>query len=172
MKIYLLTFILIILTFSVYSQSRCNCEAIIDWQYGGQVYIYDMPNGQVNDSIANDSINGDFLIVRITDIQKDYFKVTLQSSFAETQKRGWIKKANYIGIYARNYSDDVKLELYSQPDKTSKVESIVNEWIQNLYVIVDCKDYWVKVKMTSNNKRYTGWLEKEMQCANPYTTCN
>ncbi len=167
MKIYFSTLVLLVLSFDIYSQSKCNCEAMIDWQFNGQVYVFDKPYGQVIDSIANDSINEDYLVITITETHKDYFKL----SFAETQKIGWIKKENYIGTYARNYQDGTKLKLYSQPDKTSKVESVVNEWIQDLYVILDCKGDWVKVKLTYKNKTYTGWLEKEMQCANPYTTC-
>ena len=145
---------------------------MIDWQFNDQVYVFDKPYGQVIDSIANDTTNEDFLVITITETHKDYFKVILKRSIAETQKNGWIKKENYIGTYARNYSANSKLQLYSQPDKTSKIESIVNEWIPELYVIIDCKDDWVKVKLIFENKIFTGWLEKEMQCANPYSTCN
>jgi hypothetical protein len=34
-----------------------------------------------------------------------------------------------------------------------------------------CKD-WVYVKGENNNgKEVRGWLEPDMQCGNPYTTC-
>ena len=133
--------------------------------------MYEKPNGQVIDSIANDSTNENFVIIKILDTQKDYFKVSMKLAFTNADKMGWIKKENYIGTYARNYSDGTILKLYSQPDKNSKIESIINEWIPDLYIIVDCKDDWVKVKLKYKNKTYTGWLENEMQCANPYTTC-
>lgn len=80
MKKNLSTFSFMIIVISAIGQNKCNCEALIDNNFKGQVYLFDRPNGQVNDSIAHDTANED--------------------------------------------------------------------------------------------KAYTGWLEKEMQCANPYTTCN
>jgi hypothetical protein len=172
MRNFLLTFSLIIIVISAIGQNKCNCEALIDYEFIGQVYLFDKPNGQVIDSIANNLANEDFLFITITDSDKDYFKVILQLSMSEVQKTGWIKKKNYIGIYARNYSDDTILKLYSQPDKNSKTESTVKKWIPELYLILDCKGDWLKVKLTYKHTTYSGWLEKEMQCANSYTTCN
>ncbi len=171
MKIYYYILVLLILSFDIYGQNKCNCDAMINWKFNKQVYVFDKPNGIVIDSIANDSINEDYLVINITETNENYFKVVLQLSIADKKKIGWIKKGNHIGTYARNYQDGTKLLLYSSPNKTSKVENIVNQWIQDLYVIEDCDGDWVKVRLTYKNKTYTGWLEKEMQCANPYTTC-
>lgn len=81
-------------------------------------------------------------------------------------------KNSYIGIYARNYGENGKLNLYTSPDKNSAVESTVNEFIYKLYTIEDCQEDWLKVQLDYERKTYTGWMEKDMQCANPYSTCN
>ena len=167
--------ILLLIHFSViqsFGQNTCNCKGLIDWKFRGKVLVFDKPDGKIISSISNDSINEDYITLTISDVQNDFYKVTLSLSVSETSKSGWISKNNYIGTYARNYSDDISLKLYSQPDKKSEIESVVNMWIPELYTIVDCKGDWVKVKLIYKGKLYTGWLEKEMQCANPYTTCN
>ena len=151
MKTYSTTFLFLVLSVNIYSKSKCNCQALIDWQYNGQVYVYEKPNGQVIDSIANDSTNENFVIIKILDTQKDYFKVSMKLAFTNADKMGWIKKENYIGTYARNYSDGTILKLYSQPDKNSKIESIINEWIQNSILLT------IKVlQMKGNSTIYHG----------------
>ena len=161
----------LILTINAIGQNKCNCEVLIDYKYKKQIYLFDKPNGQIVDSIANDIENEDFLEVTITESDINYFKTIIKLSIAGTEKTGWISKQNYIGVYARNYSD-VVLNLYTQPDKNSKIESTVNKWIPDFYQVNDCQDNWVKVKLNYIKTIYTGWLEKKMQCANSYSTCN
>ena len=124
------------------------------------------------DSISNDSINEDFIIMTIIESDIDYFRVILSLPISEIYKESWIKKTRHIGTYARNYGEREKLNLYSKPDKNSKIESIVETWIPELYTVIDCNCGWVKVKLEYGGKLYKGWLEKDMQCPNPYTTCN
>jgi hypothetical protein len=168
--IYILIYIF--LGINIFGQSRCNCQAMVDWQYQGQVYIYDKVDGIIIDSISNDSLNEDFVVMSISDFQKGFFHVRLQHTIKEISKCGWIKANKYIGTYARNYEDDIILNLYVDPEKNSKVETNVSRWIPELYEITDCKGNWLKVRLNYVDKSYSGWLEKEMQCANPYTTCN
>ena len=154
-----------------FGQNNCDYGGTIDWYYFENIPIFDKPNGAIIDSISNDTINEDIIMITIIDSQKDYFKAILILDMSEKSVEGWIKKSGYIGTYARNYSDKI-LNLYSMPDKNSNVESIVDIWIPELYTITDCKENWVKVELIYLNKKYTGWLERDMQCPNPYTTCN
>jgi len=172
MKKYITVLIFTILCLSDYGQSKCNCEGLIDIEYKGQVCIYDKPNGKIVDSIANDLLNEDFLVLTIMDIKNGFFSVSIKRPIANLEKSGWINSESYIGTYARNYSVNITLNLYSLPTKDSKIESSVKKWIEKLYRITDCKGNWLKVKISHENMTYSGWLEKEMQCANPYTYCN
>lgn|SRR5690554_1054278 len=172
MKKVLSTLSLLFLSLSVIAQDQCDCEILIHDAYFGQVYIYDQPNGEIIDSIRHDIGNEDYLLGHITAKKEDYFKVTLALEMSGVEKSGWIQKSSYIGIYARNYGENGKLNLYTSPDKNSAVESTVNEFIYKLYTIEDCQEDWLKVQLDYERKTYTGWMEKDMQCANPYSTCN
>jgi hypothetical protein len=164
--------ILIMINIPVYCQDKCNCDALINYNFIELIPVFDNVDGTIMSSISNDSINEDYLLLTILDVQKEYFKVSIRSTNSEKILNGWIKKAAYIGTYARNYVENETLMLYSYPDKNSNVESVVDFWIPDLYSITDCNGTWVKVRITYMGKTYSGWLEKNMQCANPFTTCN
>ena len=154
-----------------FGQNKCNCEAFIDWQYTAKIPIFDKPNGIVLDSISNDSINEDFIMMIIIESQNDYFKAIFQFEISDYYLEGWVRKSDYIGVYGRNYSGDV-FYLYSEPNNNSKIASVVDTWIPETYTIVECNDDWAEVRMIYKNKVYNGWMEKKMRCPNPYTTCN
>ena len=111
MKKYLILGFFLLTCPNLFAQTDCNCSGLINWEYEGQVYIFNSPNGKVIDSISNDSANEDFLTVSIHDQIDGFFKATVGRTYSDISKSGWIKKADYLGIYARNYSDDDILNL-------------------------------------------------------------
>lgn len=157
---------------SGFAQSKCDCEALIDFNFNGQVYIYDRPSGVIVDSISNDYTVEDFLVMKITGTKCDFFHAEINRKIADMSKTGWIKKNEYIGTYARNYTDGETMTLYSKPTKNSPGKSLVTNWIPDLYVVDDCKKNWLHVKMKHEDKKYIGWLEPDMQCPDPYSSCN
>ena len=90
---------------------------------------------------------------------------------SEKRNEGWIKKSEPIGIYGRNYGD-TPLNLYTKPDKKSIVKTTINEWYNDSYRVLKCKNNWMYVKLKIRGEVHEGWLEPNMQCANQYTTCN
>jgi hypothetical protein len=157
---------------SVYSQVSCNCEAFIDPHYGGQVYIYDKPNGLKVDSIKNDIKREDYLTINILKDDSNYFYVKIQRSIANLNKKGWIQKSDYIVITASNLINSKTLILYSKPDINSRPQMTLNEYVYLLFKIKACHGDWMYVKKEYNGIEYIGWLAKTNQCANPYSTCN
>jgi hypothetical protein len=85
---------------------------------------------------------------------------------------GWIEKANFIGTHARNYSPEDTLQLYEKANINSNIKSIVLNWNNDWYQITSCSKSWVYVKLNLNGTIKEGWLDPEMQCNNPFTTCN
>ena len=41
-----------------------------------------------------------------------------------------------------------------------------------MFEVLNCENKWLYVKLKTEDKIYEGWLEKNMQCSNQYTTCN
>lgn len=87
-----------------------------------------------------------------------------------SDKHGWIHIGEHIGIYSRAYT--VPLKLYVEPNDTSKVQSIIEEYDPGLYTVIDCKNDWLKVRRVLHGRIYVGWMAPEMQCPNPYSTCS
>lgn len=123
--------------------------------------------------IKNDEDMENFISLKIMRDSLDYFNVEIKMEINDTINRGWLKKAFYIGTYARNYSgNNQQLNLYEKPNINSKVISVIKDYIPNLYIINNIKGDWVHVTVKYENKSYSGWLEPSMQCANSYSYCN
>jgi hypothetical protein len=84
--------------------------------------------------------------------------------------KGWIKRNDIaLGIYSKAYQSNLKL--YQKPSKASKISSTIGKYIPQLYVI-DCQNNWLLVDIEISGRKYFGWMDPDMQCSNPYTTCN
>lgn len=153
-------------------KTKCSCDGLVDWHKDVKVKLFDKPNGQVIDTLTHDIQGEDFLTFTIMDSEAEFFKVKIGRAIEGQQKIGWIKKENYLGTYARNYSDNDTLFLFAKPDLKSKPTDTISKYYTELYIITDCKGKWAKVTMKTNDREFKGWIEPEMQCSNPYTTCN
>lgn len=124
--------------------------------------IYDAPNGKIVRRIPPDEEAGH--IVYISGVKDNFFEV----DFEELNiKNVWIKKG-MLGLITRNY-DGRKLNLYKSPKLDSKVSSVLeNEHIVKVMNV--CND-WAYVETINDGKTKKGWLQPDMQCGNPYTTC-
>jgi len=173
MKKHLIFIFFLSLTIKCFGQVNCNCGAIINIDFKNDVSILDKPNGNIIKKLRHNFEEEDFLILTIKKDTVGYFKVEISYSIKENSNIiGWIKKDTNIGTFAKNYSQKEKLNLYSKPNKKSKINSNVPNWTNQLYVIEKCSEKWVYVKIKYKGKIKEGWLEPEMQCDNPYTTCN
>ena len=153
-------------------KTKCNCDGLVDWRKDVKVKLFDQPNRQVINTLTHDIQGEDFLTFTIYDSQDEFFKVKIGRAIEGRQQTGWIEKEDYLGTYARNYSDNDTLFLFTNPDLKSKPTDTISKYYTELYTITDCEGKWAKVIMKTTDKEFKGWIEPEMQCSSPYTTCN
>lgn len=149
----------------------CNCEALFDYEHKNAIPIFDKPNGKVINQVKHNFNAEDFLIMTIDREQGDFFHGKVAYSISGKFYRGWVRKAPWLGTYARNYNE-AKLTLYRAPTLAAPVKIQVPGSIPGLYSIRHCAGAWVYVRVISQGKVYEGWLPPSMQCANQYTTCS
>ena len=175
MKHYLIILLLTLVIIKTKGQnsSKCNCEALVDFNYKGQIIVYYKPNGHSIKSLQHNFKGEDYLVLTINNDSLNFFYVDISYALTENSNTmGWIKKINAIGTYTSNYSPSDTLFLYSKPDLKSKVQSIIPDWTNQLYTISKCFGKWVYVKIKYKGQLKQGWLEPGKQCSNPYTTCS
>jgi hypothetical protein len=148
---------------------KCNCEVLIGNEHTEDVMLYDNPNGSIIKRLRHNLKNEDFLIATIKQDSSDHFLVEISYAISGNAFKGWLKKSEPIGVYGRNY--DTPLILHESPTETAKVNATIS-WDPQLYKVIGCSGNWLLVTLTWANKTQTGWLSPEMQCANPYSTCN
>ena len=141
------------------------------FEYKEFIDIYDSANGDVIHKIRNGMYDEDDIIIfNIEESTDSMFHVTAFYNNEKDSVIGWIKKSNNIGVYSRAYCSPLKL--YIRPNIKSKIWSIMYSYCPNMFVVIDIKDGWLKVKTEYNNQIYQGWMPPWHQCANPYSTCN
>jgi len=152
------------------SNPTCSCEGLVDTEYKGLVNVYDKPNGTVKAQLKHDLKNEDYLVFKIEETLHDYFRMTISYSINGKLVSGWVKKAKYLGTYPRAYSEP--LQLYSKPDNTSTVTSIINPEDEKIAQILRCVTGWTYIRIEIKGQIKEGWLSSSDQCTNPYSTCN
>lgn len=166
----LLTFLAFIFCNCIYSQN-CNCETFIKIDYIKDIKVYSKPKGKLIFKVKNDTLKEDFVSLTILKKSLSYYYVSLINEQVGKERKGWIKKSEPIAIYARNYGD-TELNLYEKPNVDSKVKFKIEKWYNDMFEVLNCENKWLYVKLKTEDKIYEGWLEKNMQCSNQYTTCN
>ena len=147
-------------------------EMIIQPEYKGAVVLYDRPNGKIVASLKHDFEEEDYLILSASNQTAEFFYGTLEYSISGKKLKGWVKKGKHIGTYARHYEPGKPLKLMSEASVDSKVTATAPEWANQFYQVTAFDKKWAYVKVLSKGQVKQGWLSPEMQCANPYTTCN
>ncbi len=128
--------------------------------------VYNDIDGQIIMTLYTDSIEGAGHIVTVIASEKGWLKLECEC-FSEGTF-AWIKGGE-IGTATRNYNNEV-IPLYQEPDKKSKIVSEL--YGQQIVLIYGGSRHWAYVKgKEKDGKEVEGWLEPEMQCPNPYTTC-
>lgn len=169
-SIILLIVVSLISSCNAQNISNCNCGTLLI-PTQKLIPIYEKPNGKIITQIINDTIKEDYYSIQIIKQSKGFSFVRASAAIIDTTtKTGWIE-TKYLGIYSSVYSDTLKL--FTQPDKKSKVKSVINNPPYDLLNVIDCKNGWLYIKYLDIDKRTKeGWLSPDNQCSNPYTTCN
>lgn len=80
----------------------------------------------------------------------------------------YVKKGD-IAVNTRNYNGKT-LNLYKEPNKESAIIYKTNK--EHTAPIFNINGDWLYVSLKEENgKKVFGWLEPEMQCGSPFTTC-
>jgi hypothetical protein len=126
-----------------------------------QLTLYKSINGDVLKEIEPDEEAG--WITQIIKSQGDYYYVNIQ----DLKLEGWVKKGS-LSLNTRNY-DGQEITLYEGANKSSKsVNSLQSE---QTVTVLDACGKWAYVEGVGKGGKIQGWLEPDMQCGNPYTTC-
>jgi hypothetical protein len=148
--------------------ASCNASGLLDIEYTKPVPILGTPAGNALYQIRNDSAEQDYYMFDIRGYADGFFLVD-PSNISTTSKSGWIAQ-RFVFVYGRNYSRP--LTLHAEPRENSAPKSVIREWWNGLYSVERCKGDWLYVRATIAGKPHEGWMPKDMQCNNPYTTCS
>ena len=130
------------------------------------VYLYDKPYGTIRDSVINDTIDENYVIISINERmgRRSFVPVTVSECLGNAVKEGWIDRS-MLGI---NPSSTSTIRLYEMPSYSSNVvDSITKPAWGDLYHISDNQDGWLYIEEDS----FKGWMPPEDQCSNPYSPC-
>ena len=172
MKQFLIIAFFLLSSASIVYAAGETLDVIINPEYKGAVTLYDKPNGKIVTSVKHDFENEDYLIFSVSNQTPDFFYGTLEYSVSGKKLKGWVKKDSCIGTYARNYEPGKTLKLHSKASVKSEVSATVTAWTNQFYQVTAFDKGWAYVKVPYKGQVKQGWLSPEMQCANPYTTCN
>lgn len=170
MKKYIILFYLLILFVDLKAQTSkykdCDLNAFTSPISIKAVNVYNEINGQIIMRLYADSIEGAGHIVSIIASKDGWLRI--KSDCFSVGSFAWIKGGN-LGLSTRNYNNE-PISLYEEPNKNSKV---INELFeQQIVLIFEADGQWAYIKGKGENGiDIIGWLEPEMQCPNPYTTC-
>jgi acyl-CoA synthetase (AMP-forming)/AMP-acid ligase II len=161
---------LIFLTVMLYSCQTVNenCSEIkvraFTHHFEEKLLIFINQKGDLLSEIEPDEEAG--WIVEIVGVEGDYFKVNIDDLDLNNV---WVLKKS-LSLNTRNY-DGQSIILYQDPTKKSGKVGLLDKE-QTVMILDACKD-WVYIKGENiNGTEVSGWLEPDMQCGNPYTTCS
>lgn len=166
--------LLAVFTLFFFSTTYCQdkCRAIIDWKFLDVVDIYDKPDGKLIHQMKNDSANEDYLHLIILKQTESYFFVSIVTEIKKEERKGWIKKASYIGAYKKHEKFPMDLTLYKDEKESDKDKIVITNWRPTLLTIEKCGDKWSLVSLKQNGHTFKGWIQADELCVNSYTYCN
>jgi hypothetical protein len=152
------------------NSKKCNCSIFIDTDYKGKINLLKEPDGKVIKAIQHNFKDEDYIILDVKEWAGAFLYVEASYSIGGLIAKGWIKKSKELSIYARAYTGS--LVLYNSPGNINNKSFVLKGYIPDRLQVSGCNGEWLKVHIENNKKMYQGWLAPDMQCANPYTTCN
>lgn len=141
-------------------------------EFAGKVAVFDRPYGKITKYVQNDIEEEDFVMFDLLQKQDSMYYIIAYSGLTDQiLAKGWISQNTNLGVYSAAYGD-LHCSLYKTPLNRNQIIITEKVYNPNIYEVIDFDGKWLKVKIKINNKFYVGWLPPEMQCANPYSTCN
>ena len=168
----ILPLFLILLSLNTKAQiTKCSCEGFIDLNYKGNIILYAKPHGKIIQSLQQHLKEEDNLMFNIEKMSGNFFYVRIIYAINGTEYSGWIAKESYLQTYVRAYS--ASIAVLSSPNPQSRSKMILKPATTHCFTIIGCKGNFLKIRWLKNKfKTFEGWIKREDQCANPYTTCS
>lgn len=150
-------------------ENRQYPEVFIDLQYFEPIALC---TGSRSVNINNDTINEVYpTLMLINETDSTYLVLVSNPLNEDIMACGYICKSTPLRIFARKYRPDLDpLIIYSTPDLNSKSMKSYQQYDQ--LEVIGFKDSWLKIKLEVDGNIVEGWLPKEEQCANAYSTCS
>ncbi|MBP5422100.1 MAG: hypothetical protein J6Y78_06655 [Paludibacteraceae bacterium] len=146
-------------------------EAFIKYEYKGVIPVYSKPDGGVLIAKLRNKPDKE-LYYNVFLLKKNRNKYLTAIFDANDEDKfiayGWVDR-QYLGIFVKNFSQ--QLILFNKPDYNSDKLFTIYEYYPEVVQITDFSGLWLKVDFYMDKQHIFGWIPKEMQCANVFTTC-
>lgn len=166
----------------IFSLTTCqsSSDKSLEWPWNAllienhkSINIFDSVSQEnVKYTIKNDTLTEDYVLMEVLSKRDNFFYVKTASALDDKiVSEGWIE-SKHVGIYlrAKNVTGDVPI--YSSPNDKSEFK-FINANGKGLVEILDINPKgWFKIICKDKKGIIVGWLSKENQCPNPYSTCN
>ena len=157
---------------SLIAEQQLNRTAIafLDIDYHGEIEVFDNMHGMLTKRVKNDTSTFVFINLVLIDKTDSMYYVAAFSSLTDSIfAKGWIRRDSPIGIYNCMYQGNTVF--YVSPD-SSKVLYVEKEYNPESYKVVDFCGSWLKVKIKKKSTFIEGWIPRNEQCWNVYSTCS
>lgn len=169
MKKGMLCLLLIMAFADAFAQkNKCNCQVFLSPEFVEKKVIYTQPDAAADTySVVNLPMNEDFVHLTLLAQKGDWLQVApfgVQSWY----DTGWTDNS-HIAVYGTNY--DAPLNIYKKRDTTSTIIATVRKGYEPIYHVTGCKDDWLEVECTIEDRPVKGWLAPQDQCGSAYLEC-
>ncbi|MCB9287771.1 MAG: hypothetical protein H6560_10675 [Lewinellaceae bacterium] len=156
---------------------ECGCYAvgyITDPGIKGVAFFKEV-DGEVVHRVTIDVDQEEFLEISVVQSENGWFRVgKVKNPFSEIPNDQALSGLWVDGALLRVYlpDADVKVNLYDQPDKTSRVTHQVNALGNYQLSVIGCCRNWVYAEYrAASGESYRGWLSPEDICSTPISNC-
>ena len=151
----------------------CQCETILDYRFEDYIDVFNSDDSSFPIArVRNNPQEDEFLVVEIIGRSDSLFRVNIRMAISNNpfQMNNVFVRKEHLIILSRLLNHP--MPLYSQPSKSSTIVKSIEDSYGHIYEVIDSSVDWLRVVYTDgNNNRYEGWMAKEYQCSNIYSSC-
>jgi hypothetical protein len=156
-------------------------QCYFDNENGINLILFDSINGSPVDTLPRLSHDMCWYVLTLSENDRNWFKVEQISALplcrehprdgSEDNYKGlWVQSGNlFVDTPDMDLPADMGIKFYKEPDLNSKVVFKSGKFKKTRLIAVSGN--WAKVQFRSAGKKRTGWLQKDDQCASPWTSC-
>ena len=158
----------------IHTDSYHFTVVFLNTEFAGKVAVYSSPfSTSIVTYVQNNIENEDFVIFDLLHKQDSmYYVLAYSGATNQVFAIGWISKNNHLDINLKAAAYNRDLVIYRNVNDRERKMFSDKERLFTDIEIMDFENNWLKIKFKYKNEIYIGWLPPEMQCGNPYTTCN